>query len=705
MAYQPTFTEVQQLIKNNTLQYFNFYNVDIPTTTAYASKYYLTHPKDTIEISQTMNITFHDIEVFTNNEGIDDITNGTHPIHIAAFLNLSDYILHSFILLLGDTPTRFGIKNEADFNYDQFILNREKEYEDRLRSDGYIGNKFIPDKVKVKIHLYSDERTLIIDFWQKFHEYDPDVISGWNSDLFDNPYWFFRCTTLWDETTAKRIISKFGDVSMRNDRLTILEYICADLLYLYKPRDDGGLNYGKKQAPYTLDNIAEIELGLKKVEYKSTNVTLDDFYLNNPSDAAYYNLADVLLTVGLNNKLQHIELHNLLRRLMKTPFHTSMVGSSSFFEHFVFNSLSGEDKVIRYAINSELGKTIDVETINKFPVPRNKKNINVKVPTKISTKEYNSIITKFPGAFVKETSGEIINDGSMIIDLDATSMYPSIILQSNISFDSYRARLIPPACYTTLKLLEQYLGVKPYPPSLAASAMKAAFDYVDREKIASKEETGTKIYYIIMTLFDTLAKHNIPLQKIYNPTTSQESILLKTVLTPLLDIMNTIHPQSQKYNTLAYDYVYLDYAQFKAKYPFIYILYNPNESNTHIKCLPTDEAISYIKTLVLTFAGTLFTKHDDHLGLFADFLQRMQNMRNSYKKKLKEYDPNSLEYAYNNSRQTTVKIIMNTTYGLYGLSTFRYSNHWLARSITNNGMITIKLATYMTEEYLKYNYK
>jgi hypothetical protein len=43
-------------------------------------------------------------------------------------------------------------------------------------------------------------------------------------------------------------------------------------------------------------------------------------------------------------------------------------------------------------------------------------------------------------------------------------------------------------------------------------------------------------------------------------------------------------------------------------------------------------------------------------------------------------------------------------YGLYGLSSFRYSDHWLARSITNNGMLTIKLAQYSTNEYLNYIY-
>jgi DNA polymerase elongation subunit (family B) len=133
-------------------------------------------------------------------------------------------------------------------------------------------------------------------------------------------------------------------------------------------------------------------------------------------------------------------------------------------------------------------------------------------------------------------------------------------------------------------------------------------------------------------------------------------------------------------------------------------LYNPNEANAYIQKLPTAQAIEEIKKSIITLAGTLFAKHSEKIGLFADFLLRMQNMRNEYRAKLKEYPKDSIEYEFNNNRQKSVKVVMNTTYGLYGLSSFRYSNHWLARSITNNGIFTNKVAQWIAEDHLKFRY-
>jgi hypothetical protein len=38
-------------------------------------------------------------------------------------------------------------------------------------------------------------------------------------------------------------MSKFGNITVKNDMVSIPEYTIVDLLYLYKPRDEGGLIY------------------------------------------------------------------------------------------------------------------------------------------------------------------------------------------------------------------------------------------------------------------------------------------------------------------------------------------------------------------------------------------------------------------------------------------------------------------------------
>ena len=68
---------------------------------------------------------------------------------------------------------------------------------------------------------------------------------------------------------------------------------------------------------------------------------------------------------------------------------------------------------------------------------------------------------------------------------------------------------------------------------------------------------------------------------------------------------------------------------------------------------------------------------------------------------MNKYPQGSESYEFWDARQKTVKIVMNSTYGLMGLSVFRYSNHWLAKSITVQGRLTLKIAQIIGEKYLE----
>ena len=236
-----TYEEIENLVKTNNLHYYNFFNVDIPTTTQYTTKYYLTHPHDTIDIDQKLNVQLTDIEVFTNNEGLDGINDANHPINIISTCNTSDKIIWVFILFLEDTFQKFGITNDPGFDYEKFIIERQKFYKDKLIELGYIGNKFIDTSYEIKLTCYLDEKQLLLDYWDKVHSYDPDILTGWNTDGFDFPYIYNRLCILFGQDDAKKIMSKFNQVEYKNGKIQIFEYSIADLLYLYKPRDEGGL--------------------------------------------------------------------------------------------------------------------------------------------------------------------------------------------------------------------------------------------------------------------------------------------------------------------------------------------------------------------------------------------------------------------------------------------------------------------------------
>lgn len=685
----------------------------MPIETCQAMQYYLKFQHDVIDTPQTVNIQFNDIEVFTNNRGVDSIEGGAYPINALASYDTQSNILTSFFLLMPQNMETYGISQDPNFDYDGFIQNRNQWMSDELIKHGYVKNQYIPNPVTIDIQLFNDEKELLKTFWTHTHKIDPDVLTSWNGDHFDYPYIWHRLVKLFGSNTAQWLMSKLGHVEYYNEMLTITDYAIADLLYLYKPRDDssgGGLNYGDKQPQYTLDWIAEAEVNLKKVEYKSKNITLDNMYLNDPIMFQFYNIVDTILILAINNKCKHIELHNDIRRLMKTSFSLSMRGSSQLFDHFTYAEQSKIGKYIRYGISTETSKEIPLEVTKKYVPMRDKKGViqkPIKVPAK-SKVGFVPLTSRFPGAYVKEPIPRIIKDGSLTIDLDASRLYPSMILQYNISFDSYIGRIIPPTCNIPLQMMEQIVGKTTYPDQLAKQLNERSLQYVDSGKITKKKETSQSLYYIMMHLFDTIANSGTDMYRIYNPTNNQEAITLKTCLIPLLDVLNLTHPDNPGYNQLGFDYVMMEEEAFANKYPYMYIIHNPNESNMYIKKYSAQEAIQLIKQNIITIAGTLFTKHATHIGLFGGFLQQMYNMRKQYKRARvsaeNEFGRSSSQWSLAENRQKSIKVVMNTTYGLYGQSGFRYSNHWLAQSITNMGMFTVKQAQYQAETYLEYKY-
>ena len=78
----------------------------------------------------------------------------------------------------------------------------------------------------------------------------------------------------------------------------------------------------------------------------------------------------------------------------------------------------------------------------------------------------------------------------------------------------------------------------------------------------------------------------------------------------------------------------------------------------------------------------------------------LKDLRNQYEKKRDTFDEDSDEYAFFDMRQNAIKITSNTTYGLFGMGTFRFSNKQLAKAITTQGRLTLKVAQIISDLYL-----
>lgn len=694
-----TFQDLEILIRNKELAYYNVYNVDIPTQSQYAAKYYQDHSYDTIDINQNISVLFLDIEFFSNFQEPSSIKEAEQPINAITTSFTKEKKLKSYFLLNEQNFEKFGILQRKDFDYNAFIEKRQSTYLETL-----IEKKYLDEDFTIEILIFNDELELLKTFWHDLHQLDPLALSGWNCDRFDMPYLYYRTTKLiGSKIETDQIVSKFGYVRTREDLINIPEFVIADLLYLYKPRSEMGLNLGKTQPQYTLDWISENELKMKKLEYKDKKMSLDELYLTDPETFLLYNIVDTILVRKLDHKLKHIDLQNLIRRVMTSTFSQSLSGSSVIFDTLVFRKLLEAKKFVRFGISNEQTKSLEVADIQDFPIPYNKK-WQVK-PVKISSKQYQDITTKYPGAFVKSPHPMIINDGSIVIDLDATALYPSLILQNNISFDSYKARILPPCTYKTIQLLNSVLGKSNYPTALPDSLLKMAISYADTKDITRKKATITNIYYILMYLFQTLQKANLPFSQIIQPKTDNEVILLKTYLIPLLDVINLIHPANLDYNQFVYDYLFMPSDDLTKKYNIIYVIHNVNSSYINVQPHSLLETLDLFKKYSGTLAGTLFNKHEEHTGLFTDFLNQTGNLRGVYQKKMLAAEKGSDDYIFNNARQKSIKVVRNTSYGLYGQKSFRYSNNWLAQSITNQAVLSIKMAQYLTEQHLKFKYQ
>lgn len=246
----------------------------------------------------------------------------------------------------------------------------------------------------IVVREYSDESTLFYDFIKYFSDTKPDIITGWNIRLFDIPYIVNRMKYLnidpkalspWNVIKDKRI-DKGGKEYLVHD---IIGISTVDYYELYKT-----FTYVNQES-YRLDHIVWVELGERKISYNEYE-SISDFYKKNFKKFIEYNIKDVILVEKLEQKMKLMELAVALAYSAGVNFND------------VFSQV----------------RTWDVIIYNHLL----KKNIVVP-PKKINSKDM-----QYAGAYVKEP---IVGMHKWVISFDIASMYPSSIMQYNISPETF----------------------------------------------------------------------------------------------------------------------------------------------------------------------------------------------------------------------------------------------------------------------------
>ena len=243
-----------------------------------------------------------------------------------------------------------------------------------------------------KVHMVSNEKELLKKTFDILAKEDADIITGWNVKLFDMPYIIGRALLYYSleeiQSWMPFNLMKMRETDIGGKNYKVYEfpgYTILDYMDLYKKFS------GTSQESYALQNIAKVELDAQKLDYSEYG-SLREFYKQNFQKFAEYNVQDALLVERLDGKLKLIDLAVSIAYEAKITFDTV------FFA-------------------TRIWETICCDYLAK-------KNIIPPLKKSYAKDE------QFVGAYVKEITPGFYKN---IVSFDATSLYPSIIMQWNIS--------------------------------------------------------------------------------------------------------------------------------------------------------------------------------------------------------------------------------------------------------------------------------
>jgi len=238
----------------------------------------------------------------------------------------------------------------------------------------------------------TDEYNLIDRFLEYWETNAPEVITGWNCELYDIPYIVGRIERLMGEKKVRKL-SPWGyvrkkdfvvqgrkQISCEMAGISVIDYLDLYRKFTYKAQES-----------YRLDHIAFVELGKKKLDHSEFD-TFRDFYTGNWQKFIEYNIIDVELVDQLEDKMKLIELCLTMAYDAKVNY-TDVFFQVRTWDSIIYNYLRRK---------------------------------NVVIPPKVRTDKD----SQYAGAYVKEP---IPGKYDWVVSFDLNSLYPHLIMQYNIS--------------------------------------------------------------------------------------------------------------------------------------------------------------------------------------------------------------------------------------------------------------------------------
>ena len=451
-------------------QYEGVDNKTIYGTTNYVTQYINDRFPDAPKFDRDkVNVTSIDIEV-ASDEGFPFVEQAAHPVISITMKNNIDNI--------------YRVWGLYDYN------------EDDCTVEGVDAIQYIKCK---------DEIDLLLSWLAYWHDpkYCPDVVTGWNTRLFDFPYLINRVKNIIGGDVYKKF-SPWGIVDQRNIMMARGEVIAYEMagiqqLDYYDLFTKFGYTYGMQES-YKLDHIAHVVLGERKLSYDEAG-SLHGLYKTNFQKFIDYNIKDVLLIERLEEKL------GLITLAMTMAYRGGVNYSETFGTVQIWDSI-----LYRLLFKQQIA-----------------------CPPKFSKEK-----VPYPGAYVKDPQTGMHD---WVVSFDLNSLYPMIIVQYNMSPET----VLPGKEHLGLDPVEKLLGDTdiniPDGTTMAASGVKFSKDqvgiipaiikqYYDERRLIKKAMLDTKQEY-----------ENTPTKRLENKMTILENqqMSIKILMNSLYGALGNKH--------------------------------------------------------------------------------------------------------------------------------------------------------------------
>ena len=281
----------------------------------------------------------------------------------------------------------------------------------------------IVDNAHIKYTKCDNEQDLMMKFIDHWSQNYPDVITGWNSRMFDMVYIINRCIRIIGDKFMKKLspwgMVNQGEIVIAGKSHQVHEIYGIQQLDYMDLFKKFGYTYGTQES-YRLDNIAHVVLGERKLDYSEFG-DLMGLYKADYQKFIDYNVKDVQLVDRLEDKL------GLITLCMTVAYKGHVNYQEAFRTVGVWDAI-----LYNYFLEQ-----------------------NIVVPPKKEGHKERQI----EGAHVKDP---IVGMHDWVVSFDLNSLYPHIMMQYNLSPETVIDEVVPGVTVDGCLVKEEYAFNKKY---------------------------------------------------------------------------------------------------------------------------------------------------------------------------------------------------------------------------------------------------